>query len=193
MLICRQLPRGETRDFKGAYFLWQRSTRWVRKKYKSSPNFVLPRRHTRAGADARLLALTSKKCWRLAFPPWQRLTREHIRPLRIGLTKSLKEIGLMTWDHFVDRSVYTWIWYSKSFLFIEKTIMEKQTSAIVLSPNLVLCCGKDGQMRLFGDFYEVKNLPKTFCFLFLFIFLAKFSNITLRSWFYSNYDTIYKQ
>jgi len=54
--------------------------------------------------------------------------------------------------------------------------MEKQTSAIVLSPNLVLCCGKDGQMRLFGDFYEVKNLPKTF----LFSILIHFSSEVLK-------------
>ncbi|CAF0968280.1 unnamed protein product [Adineta steineri] len=37
---------------------------------------------------------------------------------------------------------------------IDKSIMEMQTSAIVLSPNLVLCCSKDGQIRLFGNFYE---------------------------------------
>ena len=41
-------------------------------------------------------------------------------------------------------------------LFLDKFIADAQSSAIILSSNLVLCCGKDGQLRLFRNFYEVK-------------------------------------
>lgn len=39
---------------------------------------------------------------------------------------------------------------------IDKSAVETHTSAIILSPNLVLCCSKDGQLRLFRNGYEVK-------------------------------------
>jgi hypothetical protein len=41
-------------------------------------------------------------------------------------------------------------------VFIDKSVIDTHTSAIILSPNLVLCCGKDGQLRLFRNRYEVK-------------------------------------
>jgi hypothetical protein len=45
------------------------------------------------------------------------------------------------------------------FLFTkDKSTIDIHTSAIILSPNLVLCCGKDGQLRLFQNRYEVKQI-----------------------------------
>ncbi|CAF4732660.1 unnamed protein product [Rotaria sp. Silwood1] len=37
---------------------------------------------------------------------------------------------------------------------IDKSFVEMHTSAIMLSPNLVLCSGKDGQIRLFQNFHK---------------------------------------
>ncbi|CAF3919790.1 unnamed protein product [Rotaria sp. Silwood2] len=37
---------------------------------------------------------------------------------------------------------------------IDKSFVEMHTSAIILSPNLVLCSGKDGQIRLFQNFHK---------------------------------------
>ena len=39
----------------------------------------------------------------------------------------------------------------------DKSTMNDHTSAIILSPNLVLCCGKDGLLRLFRNSYEVTS------------------------------------
>jgi hypothetical protein len=38
----------------------------------------------------------------------------------------------------------------------DKANMDTHTSAIILSPSLALCCGKDGQLRLFRNRFEVK-------------------------------------
>ncbi len=43
-----------------------------------------------------------------------------------------------------------------NFIVIDKASIDIQTSAIILSPNLALCCGKDGQLRLFRNRFEVK-------------------------------------
>jgi hypothetical protein len=50
----------------------------------------------------------------------------------------------------------------------EKTLVEANSSSIVLSPNVVLGCGKDGQLRLFRNYYEVKSPRLTFLIFGLF-------------------------
>jgi len=47
-----------------------------------------------------------------------------------------------------------------SFFRIDQSTIESHISAIILSPNLVLCCGKDGQLRLFRNRYEVSYTQK---------------------------------
>ena len=47
---------------------------------------------------------------------------------------------------------------------LDKSIADTHTSAITLSSNLVLCCGKDGQLRLFRNYYEVKGAAQTIQF-----------------------------
>ena len=42
-------------------------------------------------------------------------------------------------------------------LCLDKSTINDHTSAIILSPNLVLCCGKDGLLRLFRNSYEVHS------------------------------------
>ena len=42
------------------------------------------------------------------------------------------------------------------FVFLDKSVVESHTSAITLSASMILCCGKDGQLRLFRNYYEVK-------------------------------------
>jgi hypothetical protein len=41
---------------------------------------------------------------------------------------------------------------------LDKSAMDAHTSAIILSPTLVLCCGKDGQLRLFRNRFEVRAI-----------------------------------
>ena len=43
----------------------------------------------------------------------------------------------------------------KNMNVIDKSAIDAHTSAIILSQDLVLCCGKDGQLRLFRNRYEV--------------------------------------
>ncbi len=38
---------------------------------------------------------------------------------------------------------------------VDKSVIDAHTSAIILNANLVLCCGKDGYLRLFRNRYEV--------------------------------------
>ena len=45
-------------------------------------------------------------------------------------------------------------------LRIDKTVVETHSSALALSPTLALCCGKDGQLRLFRNSYEVTKLVR---------------------------------
>jgi len=42
------------------------------------------------------------------------------------------------------------------FICIDKSTIDTQTSAAILSPNLVLCSGKDGHLRLFRNRYAVR-------------------------------------
>lgn len=44
---------------------------------------------------------------------------------------------------------------------LDKSTMNDHSSAIILSANLVLCCGKDGLLRLFRNSYEVSRRRKT--------------------------------
>ncbi len=43
-----------------------------------------------------------------------------------------------------------------NLFLLDKASMDTHTSAIILSPSLALCCGKDGHLRLFRNRYEVK-------------------------------------
>jgi hypothetical protein len=50
---------------------------------------------------------------------------------------------------------------------LDKAIVEANKSAIILAPNLILCCGKDGQIRLFRNNFEVKiYIKKNHLFIF---------------------------
>jgi len=53
-------------------------------------------------------------------------------------------------------------------IFIDKSIADAHISAIVLSSNLALCCGKDGYIRLFRNYHEVKIFYKKNFILFYF-------------------------
>lgn len=77
---------------------------------------------------------------------------------------------------------------------LDKTIVDAHSSAIVLSPSLVLCCGKDGQLRLFRSHYEVRLIPQSRHVLINENSrLASFSNLSNRSRSCSESCSIVKQ
>jgi hypothetical protein len=59
--------------------------------------------------------------------------------------------------------------------------MDAHISSIVLTPNLVLCCGKDGQLRLYRNRYEVNDLNKNVFIIMLFFIsgIRKHFNLVL--------------
>ncbi|CAF0968199.1 unnamed protein product [Adineta ricciae] len=56
-----------------------------------------------------------------------------------------KKIESIEWDRIVHPLMCH---------LLDKTIIDAHASAVILSANLVLCCGKDGQLHLFRNRYE---------------------------------------
>ncbi|CAF0869591.1 unnamed protein product [Rotaria sordida] len=66
--------------------------------------------------------------------------------------------SIQSFDIVREQSLHNISWYQMthpiSCSTIDKSFIEMHTSAIVLSPNLVLCSGKDGQIRVFQNFQK---------------------------------------
>ena len=75
---------------------------------------------------------------------------------------------------------------------VDKSSIETHSSAIVLSSNLVLCCSKDGQLRLFRNSYEVSDwICCGIDGMYLsFALLAQYADVSIRSGFHSEYSSI---
>lgn len=75
---------------------------------------------------------------------------------------------------------------------LDKSSIETHSSAIVLSSNLVLCCSKDGQLRLFRNSYEVSD--SFACWIdgvyLSFTLLAQYANVSIRSGLHSEFSSI---
>ncbi|CAF0804031.1 unnamed protein product [Adineta ricciae] len=66
--------------------------------------------------------------------------------------------SMPTFSLMQEKNVQNFTWQQMThpitcFTF-DKAVIDSQASAIVISPNLILCCSKDGQIRVFGNFYE---------------------------------------
>lgn len=62
------------------------------------------------------------------------------------------------------KSIQNIAWHQMTHPIACNTIADTHTSAIILSSNCVLCCGKDGQLHLFRNSYEVRSNVQTFQF-----------------------------